>query len=88
MTALSEDLESTQQFAQQSQQEPREPDQIDEKDELDGDTEEEGHEQVLVKSPWIRSVEPPTPEEQETHRRTHLPFASWYRICVASKGRV
>ena len=29
----------------------------------------------------------PTPDEVEQHNRTHIPFRSWCKWCVAGRGR-
>eukprot|EP00972_Heterocapsa_arctica_P030027 4424534-Heterocapsa_arctica.AAC.1 len=30
---------------------------------------------------------PPSPPEVEQHRLTHLPYASWCKVCIEARGR-
>ena len=59
---------------------------------LDGDASDEEEQvtsepEVPLRKQWTRSVEPPTPRTRAAHRKLHIPFASWCRICVSTKGK-
>ena len=56
----------------------------------DSEEEESSPEKVssqFARKQWRRSVDPPTPRTRALHSRTHIPFASWCRVCVSAKGK-
>ena len=50
-------------------------------------SEDEHRPQQALRAKGVQAPQQPTPQERAEHELTHLPYRSWYTICVQSKGR-